>query len=161
MMMKNKLLTSLVVAAIGITAIVFWIVTLPTPAERDAALKDSDIKAFMTGIQKIRYVVVDIDTGRHIEMLLKSPSDMEIVSLETALRDAQWKYKKGSNLELAVERYFELIYEESESRKFTVVHDKKWLVIYQKQDRYIDISGPSLKEFRSILRSRDKPERSD
>lgn len=164
-MNKHLLIISLVAAVIGISAIGFWIVsTLPTPEERDAAHKDSDISEFMTDINKIRYVVVDIDTGKHIERLLKSPSDMEIVSLKTALQNAKWEYKqvpKESAMALAEEEYFELIYEEGENRKFTVVADEYWLVIYQSQDSYVVIKGESLKEFLSIITSQANSESSD
>lgn len=162
-MNKHLLIISLVAAVICVSAIGFWIATtIPTPEETDAAQKASDISEYMTGIKKIRYVVVDIDTGEHIERLLKSPSDMELdMMLNAALRNAKWQYKqvpKESAMTLAEEEYFELIYEEGENRKFTVVADENWLVIHQSQESYIVIKGKALKAFCLILRTLAKHE---
>lgn len=165
-MIRRRLLVSLVAAAIGITVIGYWITTvIPTAAERDDAQRDLDISEYMTGITNIRYVVLDYDNGgMPIERTLSSPSDMEIAALDTALRAAKWKYEqwpKGTLLEVAQSEYIELIYEEGESRRFVIMAEEYWMLINWRQESDIEFKGPSLKEYLSILRSRSKPERND
>lgn len=158
-MNKHRLLISLVVATMGIVAIGFWIaMSIPTPEERDAAQKELDISEYMTGIKKIRYFSMGDET------ILNRPTDADIAALNSALRNAKWKYDqwpKGSLPDIIDdEKYLELIYEESESRRFVIVLDEYWKVLYWNQERSIVIKGESLKEFLSTLRSRYKPERS-
>lgn len=159
-MSKHRLLISLVVAVIGISAIVIWIATaMPTAAERDAAQKDSDISEFMTGIKKIQYFSMGDKT------ILNRPTREDIAALNSALRNAKWNYDqwpKGSLPDIIDdEKYLELIYEEGESRRFVIVLNEYWTILYWNQERDIEIKGESLKEFLSTLRSRYKPERND
>ena len=161
-MNKHLLIMSLVAGVIGISAIGFWIaMSIPTPEERDAAQKASDISEYMTGIKKIRYVVIEYDTPP-IKRMLNSPSDMDLATLNTALREAKWKYLHwpiGALPELAIDEYIEFIYEEGESRKLVILTDKYWMALDQSQERHpIEIEGELLKEFLSILRSRAKLE---
>ena len=89
---------------------------------------------------------------------------MEIAALNTALRNAKWKYEqwqKGTLLAIAEVEYIELIYKEGEDRRFVMVLDEYWMAINWNQESHIEIRGQSLKEFLSILRSRSKPERND
>lgn len=146
-MIRHRSLISFVVAAIGITVIGYWITTvMPTATERDVTQKDLDISEYMNGIKKIRHVVLDYDNGRMpIERMLNSPSDMDIAALDTALRNAKWKYDqwpKGTLLDIAEVEYIELIYEEGEDRRFVMVLDEYWMMIDWSQESQAEkVSG--------------------
>ncbi len=160
-MIRHRSLISFVVAAIGITVIGYWITTvMPTATERDVTQKDLDISEYMNRIKKIRHVVLDYDNGRMpIERMLNSPSDMDIAALDTALRNAKWKYDqwpKGTLLDIAEVEYIELIYEEGEDRRFVMVLDEYWMMIDWSQESHIEIKGPLLKVFLTTLRSRSR-----